>query len=48
MILVVAKPPPTKVFEAMNTINTSTLKKWIQEVFGESMMAKRKAVFSDI
>jgi len=32
----------------MRTINTYTLKKWIKEVFGESIIAKRKAVFSDI
>ena len=48
VVLATTKITPKKVFEAMSSINSSTLKKWVKEVFGESMIAKRKGIFSDI
>ena len=47
MVLTTTNITPQKVFQAMTTISTSTLKTWIKEVFGESMIAKRKAAFSN-
>ncbi len=46
MVLTTTKFDTNQVFEAMNTIDTSILKKWLKDVFGESMMTKRKAAFS--
>jgi len=48
IVLATIRITPKKVFEAMSSISTSTLKAWIKEVFGESIMAKRKAAFSNI
>jgi len=48
LVLATIKITPQKVLNAMNTITTSILKEWIKSVFGESMIAKRKAFFSDI
>ncbi len=47
MVLTTIKITPEKVFQAMTTISTSTLKSWLKTVFGESMMVKRKAAFSN-
>ncbi len=48
IVLATIRITPKIVFEAMSSISTSTLKTWIKEVFGESIMAKRKAAFSNI
>ncbi len=47
LVLFTTKITPKKVLQAMNSIDTSTLKKWLKEFFGESLISKRKAAFSD-
>ena len=48
LFLFPTKITPEKVLEAMNSVTTDTLNNWINEVFGQSMLAKRKATFSNI
>ena len=46
LLLSTTELTPDKVFQAMETIQISDITAWSKEVFGQSMLSKRKLAFS--
>ncbi|MDJ0680970.1 MAG: hypothetical protein QNJ18_14010 [Xenococcaceae cyanobacterium MO_167.B52] len=46
LLLSTTKVTPDQVLQAMETIHLTDVKAWSQEVFGQSILSKRKLAFS--